>query len=239
MHCAPVPAARWPRAWGSSRGSCFGRARRASVWRRCCGPQSRRSSRSSSPARSTSRISACARCGTRSAAAPRTRRAPERRARRAASAVSLRQGLISDLGNPKIAIFFTTFLPQFVSGHHASFVPLMTLGLIFCALTLAWLAGYSVLAARAGDLLRRGPLRRGLDGATGSCSSRSACGSRSSRARSRSVRRWLPARVDTNPDALDPQPSLPTPRAAPVVRRAGWSDRRSATAPPEPTARRE
>jgi threonine/homoserine/homoserine lactone efflux protein len=81
--------------------------------------------------------------------------------------VSLRQGLVSDLGNPKIAVFFTTFLPQFVRGHHASFLPLLALGLIFCALTLAWLAGYSVLVARAGDLLRRGALRRALDGVTG------------------------------------------------------------------------
>ena len=59
--------------------------------------------------------------------------------------VSLRQGLISDLGNPKIAVFFTSFLPQFVRGHHASFLPLLALGLIFCALTLTWLVGYSVL----------------------------------------------------------------------------------------------
>src|SRR5579863_7129485 len=81
--------------------------------------------------------------------------------------VSLRQGLISDLGNPKIAVFFTSFLPQFVRGHHASFWPLLALGLIFCAFTLTWLVGYSVLVARAGDLLRRGRLRRLLDGVTG------------------------------------------------------------------------
>jgi threonine/homoserine/homoserine lactone efflux protein len=81
--------------------------------------------------------------------------------------VSLRQGLVSDLGNPKIAVFFTSFLPQFVRGHHASFLPLLALGLMFCALTLTWLVGYSVLVARAGDLLRRGRLRRVLDGVTG------------------------------------------------------------------------
>ncbi|HLW95549.1 MAG TPA: LysE family transporter, partial [Solirubrobacteraceae bacterium] len=61
----------------------------------------------------------------------------------------------------------TSFLPQFVRGHHASFLPLLALGLIFCALTLTWLVGYSVLVARAGDLLRRGRLRRALDGVTG------------------------------------------------------------------------
>jgi threonine/homoserine/homoserine lactone efflux protein len=91
----------------------------------------------------------------------RAPRAPQR------PLVSLRQGLVSDLGNPKIAVFFTTFLPQFVRGHHASFLPLLTLGLIFCALTLTWLVGYSALVARAGDLLRRGRLRRALDGVTG------------------------------------------------------------------------
>jgi threonine/homoserine/homoserine lactone efflux protein len=102
------------------------------------------------------------------------RRSPahDANAARAASAaqrplVSLRQGLVSDLGNPKIAIFFTSFLPQFVRGHHASFLPLLTLGLIFCGLTLTWLMAYSVLVARAGDLLRRGRLRRALDGVTG------------------------------------------------------------------------
>lgn len=64
-------------------------------------------------------------------------------------------------------VFFTSFLPQFVRGHQASFLPLLALGLIFCVLTLTWLAGYSVLVARAGDLLWRGPLRRALDGVTG------------------------------------------------------------------------
>ena len=100
----------------------------------------------------------------RSATHPDGERAPYTGQR---APVSLRQGLVSDLGNPKIAVFFTSFLPQFVRGHHASFLPLLALGLIFCALTLTWLVGYSVLVARAGDLLRRGPLRRALDGATG------------------------------------------------------------------------
>ncbi len=81
--------------------------------------------------------------------------------------MSLRQGLISNLGNPKIAVFFTSFLPQFVPTHHSQFFALLTLGLLFCAMTLAWLAAYSVLVARAGDLLRRSSVRRALDGLTG------------------------------------------------------------------------
>jgi threonine/homoserine/homoserine lactone efflux protein len=81
--------------------------------------------------------------------------------------ISLRQGLISNLGNPKIAVFFTSFLPQFVPARHSPFLALLALGLVFCVLTLAWLAVYSALVARAGDLLRRSSVRRALDGVTG------------------------------------------------------------------------
>jgi threonine/homoserine/homoserine lactone efflux protein len=80
---------------------------------------------------------------------------------------ALREGLISNLGNPKIAVFFTSFLPQFVPGTHPSFAALLVLGLLFGALGLVWLTVYSVLVARAGDFLRRSAIRRALDGLTG------------------------------------------------------------------------
>ena len=38
---------------------------------------------------------------------------------------ALRQGLLSDLSNPKIAVFFTSFLPQFVHGDGPAFVALL------------------------------------------------------------------------------------------------------------------
>ena len=41
------------------------------------------------------------------------------------------------------------------------------LGLLFGALGLAWLTVYSILVARAGDVLRRSGIRRALDGITG------------------------------------------------------------------------
>ena len=43
----------------------------------------------------------------------------------------------------------------------------VTLGFLFCVLTLAWLSVYSILVARAGDFLRRSGIRRALDGLTG------------------------------------------------------------------------
>jgi threonine/homoserine/homoserine lactone efflux protein len=82
---------------------------------------------------------------------------------RSPSGSELRQGLLSNLGNPKMAIFFSSLLPQF--GH--SFAALLGLGLLFCALTLTWLSLYAVAVARAGDVLRRPPVRRTIDAVTG------------------------------------------------------------------------
>jgi threonine/homoserine/homoserine lactone efflux protein len=80
---------------------------------------------------------------------------------------ALRQGIVNDLGNPKIAVFFTTLLPQFAPAHGSAFATLLAFGLIFCAMTFAWLCAYSAAVARAGDLLRRPRLRRALDAVMG------------------------------------------------------------------------
>ena len=82
-------------------------------------------------------------------------------------ASAYRQGLLSNLGNPKMAAFFTSLLPQFAPGGEASFAGLLALGLLFAALTLVWLSAYAVAVARAGDLLRRSTVRRALDAVTG------------------------------------------------------------------------
>jgi threonine/homoserine/homoserine lactone efflux protein len=77
--------------------------------------------------------------------------------------LALRQGLLSNLGNPKMAIFFTSLLPQFGS----SFAALLALGLLFCAMTLVWLSAYAVAVAKAGDVLRRPLVRRLFDALLG------------------------------------------------------------------------
>jgi RhtB (resistance to homoserine/threonine) family protein len=82
------------------------------------------------------------------------------------SAKAVRQGLLSDLGNPKIAVFFTSFLPQFVHGG-AVLLPLLVLGGIFAVLTLLWLALYAVIIGRSAALLRRPRVRKALDRFTG------------------------------------------------------------------------
>jgi threonine/homoserine/homoserine lactone efflux protein len=85
----------------------------------------------------------------------------DRLPRRRSSAV--RQGLLSNLGNPKMAVFFTSLLPQFAS----SFAGMLSLGLLFAALTLSWLSLYALAVARASGLLRRTGVRQALDALTG------------------------------------------------------------------------
>jgi threonine/homoserine/homoserine lactone efflux protein len=80
---------------------------------------------------------------------------------------AFRQGVISDLGNPKMAAFFTSLLPQFAPSGEPSFASLAALGLLFSLMTLLWLVGYALAIARVGDVLRRPAIRRSLDGITG------------------------------------------------------------------------
>jgi threonine/homoserine/homoserine lactone efflux protein len=80
--------------------------------------------------------------------------------------IAYRQGVISNLGNPKMAAFFLSLLPQFTSGE-ATVGPLLVLGLVFSTMTLVWLSAYAFAVARAGDFLRRGAVRRVLDAVVG------------------------------------------------------------------------
>ncbi|MPZ29580.1 MAG: LysE family translocator [Rhodospirillales bacterium] len=77
------------------------------------------------------------------------------------------QGVVSDLSNPKIAAFFSSLLPQFAPAGAAVFMGLAALGLLFSLMTLLWLTGYALAAARMADALRRPRIRRTLDGITG------------------------------------------------------------------------
>ncbi len=80
---------------------------------------------------------------------------------------AMRQGVLNDLGNPKIAVFFTTLLPQFAPAHGPAFAVMLGLGLLFCVMTFAWLCVYSAVVARAGAALRRPRIRRALDAVMG------------------------------------------------------------------------
>jgi RhtB (resistance to homoserine/threonine) family protein len=89
------------------------------------------------------------------------------RARHLGGLGGVRQGLASDLSNPKIAVLFTSLLPQFVAARAPTLMPFLLLGAIFVAMTLLWLCAYALLAARASATLQRPAVSRALERFTG------------------------------------------------------------------------
>jgi threonine/homoserine/homoserine lactone efflux protein len=83
------------------------------------------------------------------------------------SRVAFRQGVISNLANPKMAVYFTAVLPQVVGPVHASFAPLALFGLASSVLTFLWLCLYSFTVSWAGAVLLRPRVRRVLEATTG------------------------------------------------------------------------
>jgi RhtB (resistance to homoserine/threonine) family protein len=80
---------------------------------------------------------------------------------------ALHQGLLSNLANPKIAVLFTSLLPQFVTPGAPVLGPSLLLGGLFVAMTLVWLCTYALVAARAAHMLKRPSVANALDRLTG------------------------------------------------------------------------
>ena len=78
-----------------------------------------------------------------------------------------RQGLLSNLLNPKIALVFTTLIPQFVHPGDPAVAQTLLLAAIFIGMGLVWLTSYALLVARVGAVLKRSGLRRMLNAVTG------------------------------------------------------------------------
>jgi RhtB (resistance to homoserine/threonine) family protein len=78
-----------------------------------------------------------------------------------------REGLLSNLFNPKIAIVYTTLIPQFVDRGGSELVQTFLLAAVFIAMGLLWLTAYALLVARIGTLLRRSSVRRLVNAVAG------------------------------------------------------------------------
>jgi threonine/homoserine/homoserine lactone efflux protein len=78
------------------------------------------------------------------------------------------QGLLSNAMNPKCALFFLTFLPQFLPDHGARLPMAVALAAVFEVLYLAWFTTLVALVDRVGDWLRRPRPRTWMDRASGS-----------------------------------------------------------------------
>ncbi|HEV3287631.1 MAG TPA: LysE family translocator [Streptosporangiaceae bacterium] len=76
-------------------------------------------------------------------------------------------GLLSNLFNPKIGVFFVAFLPGFIPAGAPAAQFSLALGLWFIAETGAWLATLAWLVARGVGWLRRSAVQRWLERVTG------------------------------------------------------------------------
>ncbi|MFC9278344.1 LysE family translocator [Streptomyces collinus] len=78
-----------------------------------------------------------------------------------------RTGLVSNVLNPKIAVFYTGLLPALAPPHLPAALAMALLVLLHTALTLGWLGGYVFLLSRAGRFLHRPRVSRVLGLTTG------------------------------------------------------------------------
>ncbi|QGV82211.1 LysE family translocator [Streptomyces ficellus] len=79
----------------------------------------------------------------------------------------VRYGFLSNALNPKVALFFVTFLPQFLPTTGNVLPRAMALSLVFAALYLLWFSLYVVTVDRLGRVLRRPRVRARIEQVTG------------------------------------------------------------------------
>jgi threonine/homoserine/homoserine lactone efflux protein len=89
------------------------------------------------------------------------------RGRRVSSAAAYRAGLLSNLLNPKIGVFYVTLLPQFVPAGTTVLLTTMLLAGILAIEAGVWLVVVAWCVARLRDLLHRGSVRRAMERITG------------------------------------------------------------------------
>src|ERR1051326_1917944 len=77
------------------------------------------------------------------------------------------QGFLSNLLNPKVAIFYLTLLPQFVRPGDSVLARSLFLAAVHVVIGLAWLFLYAYFLGRLGVVLRRPRVRRAMEGVTG------------------------------------------------------------------------
>ncbi|GAA2407798.1 LysE family translocator [Streptomyces glaucosporus] len=78
-----------------------------------------------------------------------------------------RTGLVGNVLNPKIAVFYTGLLPTLAPSGLSPHTGMALLVLVHAALTAVWLGGYVMLLARARAFFQRPAVRRAMDRVTG------------------------------------------------------------------------
>ena len=87
-------------------------------------------------------------------------------ARKRATAPYL-QGLLTNVLNPKVAVFYLTFLPQFIDPSGNVLAQSLLFALAHSVMGIAWLSTYAYVLARLSALFARTGFRRWLERVTG------------------------------------------------------------------------
>lgn len=80
---------------------------------------------------------------------------------------SFRQGFTTAILNPKTAVFFLSFLPQFIVSNQSHFFQFLLLGFTFTTLTAIWYLLYISLIRQLRTFLRKEKVNRTIEGITG------------------------------------------------------------------------
>ncbi len=78
-----------------------------------------------------------------------------------------RQGFLSAISNPKLGVFFVTFLPQFVAPGQALLPRLLELGLIFAVIGWMWMNVYGLFITRIREVITAPRVRQWMQRVTG------------------------------------------------------------------------
>jgi len=78
-----------------------------------------------------------------------------------------RQGFLSAISNPKLGVFFVTFLPQFVLPGQEVFSRLLELGIVFAVIGWIWMNVYGLFVTRLRDLITAPRVRQWMERVTG------------------------------------------------------------------------
>ena len=77
------------------------------------------------------------------------------------------QGFVSNALNPKVALFFLTFVPQFLPDHSPTLPVALTLSAMFAVIYLVWFSGFVALIGVASNALRRPRVKAWIERVTG------------------------------------------------------------------------
>ncbi len=80
---------------------------------------------------------------------------------------AFRMGLVTNVTNPKVGVFYATLLPQFIPAGAPVLGTSLLLAGIHAVLGIAWLVSYGTALSRLGTVLDHGRARRILEGTTG------------------------------------------------------------------------